>query len=43
LTFANGGNQNNAIPQRSIYFKLSVALVGSIEEKIQSSRWLLKK
>ena len=44
LAFANGGDQNNkTIPERAVYKQMGVALIDGLGEKIQSSRWLLKK
>jgi cytidyltransferase-like protein len=43
LAFANGGDQNNdTIPERSICEEMNVALIDGLEDKIQSSSWLLK-
>jgi hypothetical protein len=44
LGFANGGDQNNdTIPERSVCEEMNVALIDGLGDKIQSSRWLLKK
>ena len=44
LAFANGGDQNNeTIPERPIREKMGSALIDGLEDKIQSSSWLLKK
>ena len=43
LPFANGGDHNNdTIPERPICEKMSIALIDGLEDKIQSSSWLLK-
>ena len=44
LGFANGGNQNNdTIPEKTIFEQMNVALIDGLGDKIQSSSWLLKK
>ena len=44
LGFANGGDQNNdTIPQRSVFEQMNVALIDGLGDKIQSSSWLVKK
>jgi cytidyltransferase-like protein len=44
LGFANGGDQNNdTIPERSVWEQMNVALIDGLGDKIQSSSWLLKK
>ena len=44
MSFANGGDQNNdTIPERPVCEEMKVALIDGLGDKIQSSRWLLKK
>ena len=44
LGFANGGDQNNdTIPERSVFEQMNVVLIDGLGDKIQSSSWLLKK
>ncbi len=44
LGFANGGDQNNDMClERAICEKMNVTLIDGLEDKIQSSSWLLKK
>ena len=41
LAFANGGDQNNdTIPERQICYKMGIALIDGLGDKIQSSSWL---
>ena len=43
LYFGNGGDQNNdVIPEREICNKLSIELIDSLGDKVQSSSWILK-
>ncbi len=44
LYFANGGDQNNdSIPEALICKERGIVLLEGLGEKIQSSKWLLKK
>ena len=44
LGFANGGDQNNdTIPEKTIFEQMNVALIDGLGDKIQSRSWLLKK
>jgi D-beta-D-heptose 7-phosphate kinase/D-beta-D-heptose 1-phosphate adenosyltransferase len=44
LGFANGGDQNNDMClERAICEEMNVTLIDGLEDKIQSSSWLLKK
>ena len=44
LYFANGGDQNNdSIPEALICKERGIVLLEGLGEKIQSSKWLLKR
>tara|TARA_B100001059_G_scaffold229139_1_gene261276 strand:+ start:471 stop:896 length:426 start_codon:yes stop_codon:yes gene_type:complete len=43
LSFVNGGDQNNDIPEAKICNKLNIKLIDGLGDKIQSSSWILKR
>jgi cytidyltransferase-like protein len=43
LSFVNGGDQNNDIPEAIICNELNIKLIDGLGDKIQSSSWILKK